>query len=170
MPNRFDKIINTDLHQANLDALNGASFLLPENEHSAFRTGTRNKIMRRAGYKCELTGISELPLQAAHLDHTKGTSYYNSPSNGLMVSDIMHLTHHFMYIPNPEEIGLNFRANNWAVDMQFRNVAKRKTIAGEWDRSVFELEGVEFLQFLADELYLYRKLWENWYEMNYVEG
>lgn len=82
----------------------------------AFSDHTRNIIKQRAKYKSEISGDNDLELHCMHLDHTKGTRHYNSPRNGIYGTIIEHLAHHMLYRDNPEDIGLNYQENQYAIN------------------------------------------------------
>lgn len=84
----------------------------------AFSKATRDIIRRRANYVSEIDGTSNIPLQCAHISHTRGNGY-NSPSNGLYLTIEQHLIDHLL---REGENGLSRYHNYLAVEKLSREV------------------------------------------------
>lgn len=80
----------------------------------AFSHRIRALIKERAGYKSELSGRRDRPLEVAHLDHQHNANY-NSEENGILLTDIEHAGHHIRHRGNAEAIGLAEHQNEWAI-------------------------------------------------------
>lgn len=92
----------------------GAIFAVAIPVGLAYLKKIRQEIKERAGNKSELSGRSDRPLEAAHLDHTRGDDYQD-PNNGILCTDIEHAAHHIIHQGNAEAIGLGEHQNEWAV-------------------------------------------------------
>lgn len=81
----------------------------------AFSWESKRKIKERAHGASELSGDDWRPLEASHFNHRRNTSIYDNPRNGLLCSDIEHLSFHLMFREEPEIIGLDWFDNDWAI-------------------------------------------------------
>lgn len=89
---------------------------------TAFSPGIRWELRRRSGDMSELSWNARRPLECSHFDHDKRRRYYNSPTNGLLVTDIEHLAYHLYFREEPEHIGLDRKQNDWSI-RQLKNRA-----------------------------------------------
>lgn len=90
----------------------------------SFDQQSRWEIRDRAGNKSELTDISDRPLQACHLSHSRQLEEYNQPDMGVLVTDIEHLAYHLIFRYNSFEIGLNRDCNERAIDSLYTQIRK----------------------------------------------
>lgn len=86
----------------------------------AFSLETKFQIKERAGNRSELSGESDRPLQCSHFDHSKKNPNYDSPDEGILVTDIEHLAYHVKYLRKPDKIGLTKRENRDAIKTLWR--------------------------------------------------
>lgn len=87
----------------------------------AFSQRTRHVIYDRAKGVSEISGKNTEPMQCAHLDHTHGTNYYNSPDNGLLLTLREHLMDHII---RGGRNGLAMEANEWAIGTLYQQVTR----------------------------------------------
>lgn len=89
------------------------SIIPQEPAEMAFSKKTRGIIYERDGGKSVMSG-SEVDLNAAHIDHDKSKWYYDSPSNGRLLTPVEHLTDH---VTRAGHNGLKEHHNNWAIKL-----------------------------------------------------
>ena len=85
----------------------------------AFPSRTRKRIVQRAGGRSEVSGRSDIPLEASHIRHGEGGS-----KNGILMTVIEHLAFHERAERDgaSEKIGLNPVQNGWAIGMLQKRV------------------------------------------------
>lgn len=88
----------------------GAIIGLYEFSKYAFSYDSRQKILKRDGYKCTKCGSTD-HLEAAHFDHTKN-DFYDNTDNGTTLCTLHHLEDHQK---NAGHNGLDREGNNWAI-------------------------------------------------------
>ena len=126
---KFHESLKTDVRELyepeRGDLIDSPLFFVPPSNvdrNYAFSYEAKQKIHGRAGRVCELSGETRFPKEAAHLNHSRKNKYYDHPGNGLLVTDIMHLAHHMLFVGNAEAIGLTENGNSWAVGQLERRV------------------------------------------------
>lgn len=144
------------------DALTGRLFFEPPSNierNYAFSWRTKVLIYDRANSKCEFTGWGHLPLNAAHLNHSRQSGYYDDPSNGLLVCLPLHLAHHIKFKGNASVIGLSETHNNFAIDSLAERVLNYQASKGLWRPADFA-EEKKLLRNMIDEV---MHFWEEFY-------
>lgn len=91
----------------------------------AFGKKTRDEVIERAGGASELTGRTDRPLHASHINHNRESEDYNNPDNGILLTDVEHLAYHINHVGHARDIGLGENQNNWAVNILTGNVLAR---------------------------------------------
>ena len=79
-------------------------------------------MLDRAGYKCEITGNSTMPLEAMHKFHLRD-SEYNELYNGWIGERLTHLTHHFMFANDSSLLGMYTQPNLYAIKSLYARTA-----------------------------------------------
>jgi hypothetical protein len=79
---------------------------------SSFSYEVREQIRKRAGYRSELSGRDDEPLECAHWNHDKTEQTYDDPDNGRLLLLSEHLQDH---IDRAGENGLSESDNNYAI-------------------------------------------------------
>ena len=82
----------------------------------SFSIDTVQIMIHRAGFRSEVSGVKGRRLEASHFDHNWRHSWYDDPSNGLMLLPEEHYLYHFNGYNHPEEIGLSQEFNRQALD------------------------------------------------------
>lgn len=82
----------------------------------AFSRGARREVRIRAGYKSEISGRDDMPLDASHIIHARRYPKYNDPTNGVLMTIEEHLWYHEAFEAFPRLVGLSYQNNQKAVN------------------------------------------------------
>jgi len=82
----------------------------------AFNKEARQIIRARAQETSEVSGISDRPLEASHITHSRQYEGYMWPINGILMTDMEHLLYHEEFANLPIAIGLTKANNVDAID------------------------------------------------------
>jgi hypothetical protein len=120
----------------------------------SFTKFVRETIKERAEGRSELSNENSRPLVCAHLNHrgkkgSKKKSKIDCPKNGLLVTDIEHYGHHFIFRSNPKLIGLSQEQNEISLISIRRDIFKEGDITED-----------EFYEKLSRAI----SVWEGFYE------
>lgn len=104
-----------------------------------FSWKNKMEIKARANNRSELSGETDFKLHAAHLNHNKDDTY-RKIERGLLVTDIEHYAHHYMFQTNPSHIGLNKKENNRALKSMWCQVMYNHGSSKSLEEIVYELQ------------------------------
>jgi len=116
-----------------------------------FRAEIRNQIRSNAGHVSEISGRSDRPLQCAHIFHDKTNPDYNSPDNGILLTDEEHFCHHWVNRHSPNLIGLTKDENNQSIAGLWGNIVKFDQKSGLSRADSFKQTVTELLEILREQ-------------------
>ncbi|GEM_PF-6509519 len=122
----------------------------------AFRSNAKAEIKIRAGFRSELSGEESRFLHAAHLDHSKDDSY-TDVDRGILVTDIEHYAHHYLFKNSPGLIGLSKKENRRALKSLYQEILAYHP----YEKSLVEITR-EFNEAL--------ERWHNFYAFEELDG